>query len=154
MELKNGGNTIKIEIKLSSENEEPHAIIYTNKITDEIQKAVEILEKSSKPIIPVKKDNRMIFIRFDEIYIIKSANDKNNVLTENESYETQKRLYELESILGRDFFRISKSAIVNIMKIDKVSPSLNGIMYVTMKNGLSDVISRKYLPNFKKHIGL
>jgi DNA-binding LytR/AlgR family response regulator len=115
---------------------------------------VEILEKSSKPIIPVKKDGKVNFIQFDEIYLIKSIGDKNNVLTENETYETQKKLYELENILGRDFFRISKSTIVNIMKIDKVSPSLNGIMNVTMKNGLSDVISRKYLPKFKKHIGL
>ncbi|MDR2624627.1 MAG: LytTR family transcriptional regulator [Methanobrevibacter sp.] len=104
--------------------------------------------------MPVKKEGRINFLKFDEVYIIKSANDKINVLTENETYETQKRLYELENILGRDFFRISKSSIVNIMKIDRVSPSLNGVMYVTMKNGLSDVISRKYLPKFKKHIGL
>jgi DNA-binding LytR/AlgR family response regulator len=115
---------------------------------------VEILEKSSNPIIPVKKDGGMNFIQFDEIYLIKSIDDKNNVITENETYETQKRLWELENILGRDFFRISRSTIVNIMKIEKTSPALNGIMHVTMKNGLKVFISRKYLPKFREHIGL
>lgn len=64
----------------------------------------------------------------------------------------QIRLYELETLLNTSFIRISKSSIVNIRKIDYVAPSLKGIMFIQLKNGLKDNISRNYLANFKTRL--
>ena len=76
------------------------------------------------------------------------------IYDKNCKYRSSKRLYELEKILGNDFIRISKSTIINLKEIDSVEPCFNGIMYIKLKNGTIDYISRKYLPNLKKYLGL
>ena len=56
--------------------------------------------------------------------------------------------------MGSDFVRISKATIVNLKKIERVAPSLKGMMFIQLKNGLKDNISRKYLPDFKQALDL
>jgi DNA-binding LytR/AlgR family response regulator len=65
-----------------------------------------------------------------------------------------KRLNEIEKQLGGNFMRISKFTVVNLRQIGSVQPSINGFMYLTLKNGCRDSISRKYLPGFKRYLGL
>ncbi|MDL2270689.1 LytTR family transcriptional regulator [Methanobrevibacter sp. OttesenSCG-928-I08] len=96
----------------------------------------------------------MNILNFNEIFMIKTENKQNKVYTYNNSFITDKKLYELEDILDDSFIRISKSSIINIGKIDHVAPSFKGIMFISLKNGLKDNISRKYLPIFKEKLGL
>ena len=60
----------------------------------------------------------------------------------------------MEESLSTDFVRISKTSIVNLKKIERVAPSLKGMMFIQLKNGLKDNISRKYLPDFKNALDL
>lgn len=66
----------------------------------------------------------------------------------------KKALYQVEESLNGDFVRISKTTIVNLKKIKRVAPSLKGMMFIELKNGLKDNISRKYLPDFKQALDL
>ena len=77
-----------------------------------------------------------------------------NVYTQNNSYVIKKALYQVEDSLNGDFVRISKTTIVNLKKIKRVAPSLRGMMFIELKNGLKDNISRKYLPDFKQALDL
>lgn len=77
-----------------------------------------------------------------------------NVYTENNQYLIKKPLYQVEESLNGDFVRISKTTIVNLKKIKRVAPSLKGMMFIELKNGLKDNISRKYLPDFKRALDL
>ena len=77
-----------------------------------------------------------------------------NVYTENNQYLIKKPLYQVEESLNGDFVRISKTTIVNLKKIKRVAPSLKGMMFIELKNGLKDNISRKYLPDFKNALDL
>ena len=71
--------------------------------------------------------------------------------TAAESYETRLKLYELEDMLKeKTFLRISKSMIVNLMKITSVRPALNGRFSAILKNGEEILISRKYVPALKR----
>lgn len=69
-------------------------------------------------------------------------------------YISGKRLYEFEALLGSGFMRISKSTIVNLHQLDCLELTLGGLMLLILKNGCKDYISRKYLPAFKKYLGL
>ena len=60
----------------------------------------------------------------------------------------------LLSLLGKDFMQISKSAVINLKQIDFVEPSFSGMMKLFLKNKQSEYISRKYLSEFKKYLGL
>ena len=76
------------------------------------------------------------------------------VYTENNDYVIKKPLYQVEEGLTGDFVRVSKTTIVNLKKIKRVAPSLKGMMFIELKNGLKDNISRKYLPDFKRALDL
>ena len=80
--------------------------------------------------------------------------DKSFIYTKNECYEVKYRLYELEGILDGRFIRISKSMICNIRKIRSVKNAVNSRMTATLVNGETIVISRGYVKDLKKRMGL
>ena len=70
-------------------------------------------------------------------------------------YESKQKLYELEELLsGTKLFRCSKSMILNIAKIRSVSPSVNGRFEARLTNHENVIISRQYVPNLKKRLGM
>lgn len=144
---------MRVEIKLSSDIREPYAVIHTNAMTDEVQRAVEIFETKSSVII-AKEDEKIIVLNPEEIYMVRAENGEVIVYCEKKKYSAGKKLYELENMLGEGFMRISKSTIVSLKKIDSVEPSFNAMMYLVMKNGCKDYITRTYLADFKRYLGL
>ena len=146
---------MKVEIKISAEVIEPYAVIYTNEITAEISRIASFIEDSAdNSIITVTDNERMFVLRPEEVYMLRVENEKTVVYTKDKKYNSNKRLYEFESILGSGFIRISKSVLVTLKYLDCVEPSFGGIMLLVLKNGCKDYISRKYLPAFKKYLGI
>lgn len=76
------------------------------------------------------------------------------IYCKDKSYKSKKRLYEIGEQLGSEFMQISKSAFINLNKIECVEPYFNGMMNLKLKNGCSEYISRKYLPNLKRYLGI
>lgn len=105
-------------------------------------------------VITAKDKEKIIVLNPDEIYMVRAEAGEVRVYCEDKTYRSARRLYELETELGSDFMRISKSTIVNLKKIDSVEPSFNAMMYLVMKNGCKDYITRTYLMQFKKYLGL
>ena len=50
------------------------------------------------------------------------------------------------------FVRISKSIIVNLMKVVSIKPALNGRFVCKLRNEEEVIISRKYVPDVKKKL--
>lgn len=143
---------MKIEMILSLDVKEPYVVIYTNEITDEIKKIYDYIQ-SLKRVIAVYDEENIIVLDPKEVYMIVSKGRSVDVFCKDKRFISKKCLYEFEDMLRRDFMRISKTTIVNLKQIDHVEPSFSGMMIV-MKNGKKDYISRKYLPEFKKYLGL
>ena len=70
-------------------------------------------------------------------------------------YSIQEKLYELEERLdsGR-FFRISKSEIVNLMKIKRLDMSITGTIKVILSNGTETYTSRRNVTKLKQCLGI
>ena len=66
----------------------------------------------------------------------------------------RKRLYEMQQQLGAGFMQISKSTLVNLSYMSNVEAGFSGTLLLKLKNGCKDYVSRKYLPEFKKYLGL
>ena len=153
---------MKVQLFVSKDLEESHAEIYTDILTDNIQKAMVLLEDEDlegnidgkNSILAVKKGKDIVILEFDDIYMFRVEDKQLKVLTEKSEYLLKKPLYQIEDDLDSNFVRISKSTIVNMRKIERVAPSLKGMMFISLKNGLKDNISRKYLPDFKNALGL
>ncbi len=146
---------MKVNLFVSRDIEEPHADIHTNELTNNITKAISILESDeSNEMLAVKNGSDIALLELSEIYMIRVENKQVKVYLEKTDHVTKKPLYQVEESLSSDFVRISKTTIVNIRKIQRVAPSLKGLMFIELKNGLKDNISRKYLPEFKQALDL
>lgn len=153
---------MKVQLFVSKDLEEPYAEIYTDNLTDNIQKAMVLLENDESEddvdegnsILAVKKGSDIVLLDFEDIFMIKVEDKQTKVFSQNAEYSIKKPLYQIEESLDSDFVRISKSTIVNLRKIKRVAPSLRGMMFIELKNGLKDNISRKYLTDFKKALDL
>ena len=146
---------MKVNLFVSRDIEEPYADIHTNELTDNITKAMSILESDdSNEMLAVKRGSDIALLEFSEIFMFRVEDKQVNVYTENQEYIIKKPLYQVEETLTSDFVRVSKTTIVNLKKIKRVAPSLKGMMFIELKNGLKDNISRKYLPEFKRALDL
>lgn len=144
---------MKVDIrKVYSENEE-RAEIHAVTLTEEIQNAVDILEKNKRSI-PVMNSEETIMCPLDRVYYFESVDKRTFVYTKDKCYETKYRLYELEEMIPYDFFRCSKAMIINIKKIASVKAEFNARMRAVLLNGEEVVISRNYVKDLKGKLGL
>ena len=84
--------------------------------------------------------------------MIRTGEGRTRLYTEKARYDTAKPLRDFEALPG--FMRISKFCIINLDEVKCFDPMFSGLLQVTLKNGLKDSISRKYLPEMKRFLGL
>lgn len=145
---------MKVSLEISSEYIEPYAIVYADRVTDEIQRMIEIFGKREAPITALENEENLAVLKADEIYMVKVENGDTMIFGQIQKYRSRKRLYEIERQLGTQFMRISKSTLVNLAYLDSIESGFNGTMLLKLKNGCREYVSRTYLPNFKKYLGL
>ena len=155
---------MKVQLFVSKDLEEPYAEIYTDVLTDNIQKAMVLLENEEtineeeemgdNSILAVKKGQDIVLLDVEDIFLIRVEDKQTKVYVEDKEYLIKKPLYQIEENLDSNFVRVSKTTIVNLRKIKRVAPSLKGMMFIELKNGLKDNISRKCLSDFKKALDL
>lgn len=94
-------------------------------------------------------------IQLEEIYFFEAVKRYVYIGTRAERYETKKTLYQIEEMLADYMFvRISKSAIINIDKIETLVPEINGRFTVVLENGTKLSVSRAFVPALKDKLGV
>ena len=141
---------MKLETRKIPENEPETVEIRYHWITDEIQEIVSFV-KSRQGQLSATRDGQRFEVPVMDLFYAESVDDRVFLYTASDSYEIRMKLYELEDLLkSKSFLRISKSMIVNLMKISSVRPALNGRFSAVLKNGEEIIISRKYVPELKR----
>lgn len=148
------GLDMKVSVDISPEYKEPYAVIYTDKVTDEIQHMIDVFGTSETPITALHNEEDIIVLQPKEIYMVRVEGGETIIYAEKQKYRSRKRLYELGNQLGNLFMQISKTTFINLSHMDSIEPGFNGTLLLKMKNGCKDYVSRKYLPDFKKYLGL
>lgn len=149
-----GESNMKVSVALSTEYKEPYAIIYTDRMTDEIQRVIDGFSLNESPVTALQNEKNIIILLPKEIYMVRVENGDTVIYGKDRSYRSRKRLYELEQQLGKQFMQISKSTLVNLSYMDSVESGFSGTLLLKLKNGCKDYVSRRYLPQFKKYLGL
>lgn len=144
---------MKVTINQVSNTNEESAVINASLMTDSIRAAVALLENGENIIIGIKDDTR-VPVKMNDIYYIESVDEKTFAYTKNDCYGLKNKLYELEETLDFRFFRCSKSMILNSRKIKSVKTAENARMNATLLNDETIVISRNYVKDLKKRLGL
>ena len=143
---------MEIEICEIGYDKKEYIKIGCHKVDSNVKEIVNFI-KSRQGSIDVKDGEMKYNIPIVDIFYVESVDDRTFIYLSGDCYETAHKLYELEEILNeRRFIRISKSVIVNLLKIECVKPALNGRYLCHLKNGEDVIISRKYVPKFKEKL--
>ena len=145
---------MKVSIDISAEYKEPFAVIHTDKVTPEIQRVIDVLGTSETPVTAFKNEEDIVVLQPKDIYMIRVEDGDTMIYGAKQQYRSRKRLYELAEQLGKQFMQISKTTLVNLSYMDSIEPGFSGTLLLKLKNGSKDYVSRKYLPEFKKYLGL
>ena len=144
---------MNVKVELSPEHRPSHAVIYTDEITEEVQRVMGLLGGAGTPLTVMKED-QILVLRPEEIYMVRVEGGETVLYGEKERYTSRKRLYEWADQLGGQFMQISKATLVNLSYLDSVTAGFSGTLFLKLKNGSSDYVSRRYLPAFKSYLGL
>ncbi len=145
---------MKITIETPKANEEDEIIIKCRSIDEEIMKVIYLL-KEEEERLTAYRDRDIVKLFPKDIYYFESVDNKVFAYCEKQVFEVRLKLYEVEKALSsKDFIRISKSVVVNLNKIKSVTPMFNGRFEGKLLNGERITISRQYVPDLKKALGI
>ena len=144
---------MQVKIEIAPEHTPPRAVIYTDRLTPEIQRALDLLQAKNNPIL-AERNGRTFLLTPQEIYMVRVEDGETKLYTKSETFNSRKRLYEVLDQLGDEFMQIAKACAVNLSFIQSVEAGFGGSLLLKMKNGLSDYVSRKYLQGLKTYLGL
>lgn len=145
---------MKIIIEDVAEGEEEQIIIRCSEINNEILHLLSDIKSQQLSIIGYEQ-NVIHKLSPAEVYYFDTVDNKTFAYCSSKVFEIRKKLYELEAEFeNTDFLRISKSVILNIRKIKRINPAFSGRFEAFLDNGEKIIISRQYVPNLKKKLGV
>ena len=145
---------MKIIIEDIGPDEEEAVIIRCREVDEAVMQLVNGL-KLKKEKLTVRQGEKILQIEPGDIYYFEAVDNKVFLYLEKNVYETKLKLYELERrFAGSDFFRVSKSVILNLAKVKNFTPEFSGRFEALMKNGERVGISRQYVPLLKNKLGI
>ncbi|QJW49342.1 LytTR family transcriptional regulator [bacterium BFN5] len=145
---------MKIIIEKIPDGVEPEIIIKCNEVDDSFMQLIDSIKSTSKKLVGLI-DSRMHIVEPNDVFYFEAVDNKVFIYCKEKVFESKLKLYEIEKIyVNGDFFRASKSTILNIAKINSVLPLFYGRFEALLLNGEKVVISRQYVPVFKRKLGL
>jgi DNA-binding LytR/AlgR family response regulator len=140
---------MEVEIKQIGPQERELVLIRCRRLTEEVRE-IEAFVKSRQGSLTGQRDEKQYEVAVSELYYIESVDGKTFLYTRDAVYETPYRIYELESLLKpKAFLRISKSMLLNLMKIRSIQPAFNGRLTAVLNSGEEVIISRSYVKDLK-----
>lgn len=145
---------MKVIMEKPEIGEDDHIVIKCHNITPELLNLINAI-KSHDNMLVAYKGNEIHRTNPSDIFFIETVDNKTFLYCKDDVYESKQRLYELEEALASsDFMRISKSTIVNLSKVSFFVPALSGRMQATLQNNEKVIISRQYVGDLKKKLGI
>jgi DNA-binding LytR/AlgR family response regulator len=144
---------VRIIIEDPLDGEEDTITISVRCMSEKIAKAIDILKHPDD--LTVYLDKQAFLLPVSEVFYIESVDLKSFVYAKGNVYLSKLKLYELEKSLNQsEFLRISKQMIVNLRKIQSISPAGGGRFEALLLNGEKIIVSRQYVPRLKERFGL
>ena len=145
---------MKISIQEISGREEDEIIFKCHLVDDNILQLIHQIKSTSNAIIGMNGD-KIHKLSLNEILYFETVDNKSFRYCKDSVYETKLKLYEFEEITaGTHFFRGSKSIVLNSDRIEFIKPALSGRFEVSMENGEKVMVSRQFVPDLKKMLGV
>ncbi len=98
-------------------------------------------------------DDERRLLHFEEVACVFVEAGKTYAVTrEGDRFLLRQRLYEVEAALPGGFLRINKSAVGNVMGMERFTVSLTGAVDVIFQGGYRDYVSRRCFAAIKRRV--
>ncbi len=144
---------MKVELNIDKKFEETIVTILANKVNDEIQNLVNYIENKEDYFTGIS-DGKVRLLNLEDIIRVYVEDRKVYVVTVEGRFIVRKKLYEVQSMVTKDFIKISQSEIANIKYIHSLDLGLRGTIVINYKNSDMSYVSRRMLKEFKMKLGL
>ncbi len=145
---------MKITIEKDQKYTEPEILVRCEKIDSTLQDIISYIGIAGKTIIG-ETEGDVCFIPVNDIYYFESVDKNVFIYTNKQVYKSSAKLYILEEQLSDTYFtRISKSILLNLKKLKSVKASKNYTLEGTLINNEKVLISRHYVKEIKKKLGV
>jgi DNA-binding LytR/AlgR family response regulator len=145
---------MKITIENIPIGSEPELILRCNELDESLLQLIYSIKTAGKKLVGLT-DLRMHIIDPKDVFYFESVDNKVFIYCKEKVYESKLKLFEIEKEYENGhFFRASKSIILNITKIECVTPVFYGKFEAVLQNGEKIAISRQYVPVLKRKLGL
>ena len=146
---------MQVEIKIDPSCAEPKVVVWTAAVTEQITQLVSRLQEGPAQILTGSRDGQLEILPPDKIVRIYAAGGRVYAATAQGEYLLRLRLYELEGRLDpRRFIRISHSEIVNLDQIQCFDLNLAGTICISLADGNTAYVSRRYVSKIKQILGV
>lgn len=145
---------MKVTIDKNELHLDPEIIVKCKEINDVLQDIISYIGIADKNMIG-EVDGEIFFIPLNSILYFESVDKTVYIYTEKQVYKSSARLYILEEQLVETYFaRVSKTTILNLKKLSNVKSAKNAKLEGTLVNKEKILISRQYVSEIKKRLGV
>lgn len=111
-------------------------------------------DKKVDSLLPVKTEDRILTIKIEEIIKVEVEKTELSFYTTNAVIKTSGRLYQILEKLNNDFVQVSKHGIINLNYLESLEAGFTGNMIAKLSFKQKTDVSRRYLPELEKKLGL
>ena len=141
---------MEIKVLKIARSETEKLEIRCHEVTEQVKEIVTFVKSRQGQLTGVI-EGEQYEIPVTDVYYVEAVDNTVFIYGQKKVYEARQKLYELEGILKEKYFlRVSKSLILNLMKIKSIKPALNGRYSAVLQSNEEIIISRKYVPELKK----
>lgn len=146
---------MKIEIIIDESLDESLIKIYTPSYNKDIENLQKSLENVNNNVLVGFLDYDVYLLEYKDIIRCITKDKSVYIDTLDKSYKSRLRLYEIENRLDKNkFIKISRYEIINIDYVKKLDLSFRGTIAIEFKNGNISYVSRRFLSEFRKNLGI
>lgn len=147
---------MRVRARIEKGFDTPEIQVCNKELTPQVQQLVEDISAFvNEGIACTDFRGEKIMLSTRDILRIYTENQRVMVQDVQGVYSTQEKLYELEERLDEgQFFRISKSEIVNLKKIKRLDLSITGTIKVMLSDGTETYTSRRNVTKLKQILGI
>ena len=133
---------------------DPEIIVKCKEIDDVLQDIISYIGIADKKMVG-EVDGELFFIPLNNILYFESVDKVVYIYTDKQVYRSSAKLYVLEEQLADTYFsRVSKTTILNLKKLNSVRSAKNAKLEGLLVNKEKILISRQYVAEIKKRLGV
>lgn len=145
---------MKIDISVDEAATDLTVSITCKQLTPDIERIIATLRMMDHQLT-ARKGSEVHMLDIAQVLYMESVDRKCFIYTDDDVYESDFRLYELEQQLEEcGFFRVSKSCLIHLQKIRSLKADINRKIRITMSNGEQIMASRQYAEALKQRLGV